>query len=102
MAGQRVPRVDQSGVGAAYRRDKRGQAFLAYGLRFLDPTHVHAFDALNRFQIIMQSSEDEHAAVDVADGVACDLEALDTERFDSVGQQLMHGVGDAVLEFSGA
>ena len=50
----------------------------------------------------MESSEDEHAAVDVADGVACDLEALDTERFDSVGQQLMHGVGDAVLEFSGA
>ena len=102
MAGQRVPSEDQSAVGAANGRDKRGQAFLTDGLRFLHPTHVHALDTLNRLQIIVQASEYEYAAVDMADGVARDLEALDSERFDDVRQQLMDGIGDAVLEFSGA
>ena len=50
----------------------------------------------------MEASEDEGASVDVADAVPSDFEALQSEFFDGSGEELVDGVGDAVLEFSGA
>jgi hypothetical protein len=50
----------------------------------------------------MQASEDETAPVDVADAVTSDFETLQSEFFDGAGEELVDGVGDGVLEFTGA
>nr|UVX87056.1 MAG: hypothetical protein [Bacteriophage sp.] len=102
MAGERVPGEDQGRVRSSDGRDERGQACFADGLCFFDPADVDAFDAFDALEVVVEASEDKTAAVDVADAVASDFEALQSEFFDGSGEELVDGVGDGVLEFTGA
>ena len=102
MAGERIPREDQRGIGLTDGRDECSQARLADGLRFLDPADVDAFDAFDGLEVVMQASEDETAPVDVSNAVTPDFETLQSEFFDGAGEELVDGVGDGVLEFAGA
>ena len=102
MAGEWVPCEDQCGIGFADGWDECGQACLADGLRFIDPADVDAFDAFDGLEIVMEPAEDETAADGVAASVSPDFEALQAEFFDGSGEELVDGVGNGVLEFSGA
>ena len=102
MACERIPCEDQGRVRASAGRNERGQNCRADGLRFLDPADVDSFDAFDGLEVVVKASEDEIAAVDVADAVASDFEALQAEFFDGAGEELVDGVRDGILELTGA